>query len=72
MADTGAEGLKQLINAIDADRVVLVIDQFEEIFTRCDKIERQIITGRTRNSAVDFSGRDPIRGGCRRHAQTNC
>ncbi len=41
MADTGAEGLKQLINAIDADRVVLVIDQFEEIFTRCDKIERQ-------------------------------
>jgi len=38
---TGADGLKQLINAIDADRVVLVIDQFEEIFTRCDKIERQ-------------------------------
>jgi energy-coupling factor transporter ATP-binding protein EcfA2 len=37
----GADGLKRLIAAIEAPRVVLVIDQFEEIFTRCEETERQ-------------------------------
>ncbi|MEK8016240.1 MAG: S16 family serine protease [Candidatus Parabeggiatoa sp.] len=41
MAETGADGLKRLIDAIDTPRVVLVIDQFEEIFTLCDKTEQQ-------------------------------
>ncbi len=39
---TGVEGLKRLIEATQAPRVVLVIDQFEEIFTLCeDDSERQ-------------------------------
>jgi len=37
----GADGLKRLIAAIEAPRVVLVIDQFEEIFTCCEETERQ-------------------------------
>jgi energy-coupling factor transporter ATP-binding protein EcfA2 len=38
----GAEGLKLLIEASDAPRVVVVIDQFEEVFTLCqDGDERQ-------------------------------
>ncbi|MGL4503924.1 MAG: caspase family protein, partial [Planktothrix sp.] len=38
----GKEGLKRLIEATQAPRVVLVIDQFEEIFTLCpDDSERQ-------------------------------
>jgi WD40 repeat protein/flagellar biosynthesis GTPase FlhF len=39
---TGVEGLKRLIEATPAPRVVLTIDQFEEIFTLCeDDSERQ-------------------------------
>jgi WD40 repeat protein len=39
---TGVEGLTRLINAVKATRVVIVIDQFEEIFTRChDEMQRQ-------------------------------
>ncbi len=38
----GVEGLKRLIEATQAPRMVLVIDQFEEIFTLCkDDSERQ-------------------------------
>ncbi|MEQ9001321.1 MAG: caspase family protein [Coleofasciculus sp. B1-GNL1-01] len=38
----GKEGLKRLVEATQAPRVVLVIDQFEEIFTLCpDDSERQ-------------------------------
>jgi energy-coupling factor transporter ATP-binding protein EcfA2 len=37
----GAEGLEELIDAIKAPRAVLVIDQFEEIFTSCEQAERQ-------------------------------
>ncbi len=38
----GAKGLELLIEACDAPRVVIVIDQFEEIFTLCqDGVERQ-------------------------------
>ena len=38
----GPEGLQQLIQASSAPRVILVIDQFEEVFTRCeDKEERE-------------------------------
>lgn len=37
-----AEQLEPLLNAAASDRVVLVIDQFEEVFTECrDKNERQ-------------------------------
>jgi energy-coupling factor transporter ATP-binding protein EcfA2 len=39
---TGAVGLNQLVRAASGDRVVLVIDQFEECFTLCrDEVERQ-------------------------------
>ncbi|NJM70522.1 MAG: hypothetical protein HC862_09975 [Scytonema sp. RU_4_4] len=38
----GAEGLRQLVFATDTQRVVLVVDQFEEAFTVCrDSTERQ-------------------------------
>jgi len=37
----GAAGFKQWLDKIEAPRVVLVIDQFEEFFTRCDFSERQ-------------------------------
>ncbi|NJL84534.1 MAG: AAA family ATPase [Chloroflexaceae bacterium] len=39
---TGADGLRRLVQGLDAPRVVLAIDQFEEIFTLCqDKQERE-------------------------------
>jgi WD40 repeat protein len=39
---TGDVGLGHLITAVEASRVVLVVDQFEEVFTLCqDKTERQ-------------------------------
>jgi energy-coupling factor transporter ATP-binding protein EcfA2 len=42
LIDSGAVGLGQLITAIEASRVVLVVDQFEECFTLCrDSVERQ-------------------------------
>lgn len=42
LISTGVEGLKRLIEATPAPRVVLTIDQFEEIFTLCeDDSERQ-------------------------------
>ncbi|MEM9216832.1 MAG: caspase family protein [Cyanobacteria bacterium P01_F01_bin.150] len=37
----GADGLKRLIQASSASRVILVIDQFEEVFTRCDDREER-------------------------------
>ncbi|MEK8020587.1 MAG: caspase family protein, partial [Candidatus Parabeggiatoa sp.] len=42
LIDKGAAGLQLLLDVIDAPRVVIVVDQFEEIFTRCpDDTERQ-------------------------------
>jgi hypothetical protein len=42
LLETGAVGLSHLIQAFKAERVVLVIDQFEEVFTLCpDHNERQ-------------------------------
>jgi energy-coupling factor transporter ATP-binding protein EcfA2 len=39
---SGATGLRQIIAAIESRRVVLLIDQFEECFTRCrDDVERK-------------------------------
>jgi len=39
---TGDVGLGHLITAVEGSRVVLVVDQFEEVFTLCqDKTERQ-------------------------------
>ncbi len=35
----GAEGLQRLIQASTAPRVILVIDQFEEVFTRCKSLK---------------------------------
>ena len=38
----GADGLRRLVQSAQANRVVLVIDQFEEVFTLCqDKVERE-------------------------------
>ncbi|UJB72983.1 pentapeptide repeat-containing protein (plasmid) [Acaryochloris sp. 'Moss Beach'] len=37
----GAAGLQQLIQASSAPRTVLVIDQFEEVFTRCENPEER-------------------------------
>ena len=37
----GPEGLKQLIQASSAPCVILVIDQFEEVFTRCEDVEER-------------------------------
>ncbi|QDL09687.1 hypothetical protein DP113_18805 [Brasilonema octagenarum UFV-E1] len=36
-----AEGLKYLIDTADSKRVLLVVDQFEEVFTLCKDTERQ-------------------------------
>jgi energy-coupling factor transporter ATP-binding protein EcfA2 len=42
LINAGAVGLGQLVRAIATQRVVLVIDQFEECFTLCqDRVERQ-------------------------------
>jgi uncharacterized protein YjbI with pentapeptide repeats len=37
----GATGLARLVEAATAPRVVLVVDQFEEVFTRCDDVAEQ-------------------------------
>ena len=37
----GAEGLRKLVQAATAQRVVLVIDQFEELFTLCEEQEEK-------------------------------
>ena len=37
----GASGLARLIQASSAPRVILVIDQFEEVFTRCEDLEER-------------------------------
>lgn len=38
----GGDGLRRLVQTTDTERVVLVIDQFEEVFTLCqDKAERE-------------------------------
>jgi hypothetical protein len=36
LLEEGAEGLARLVQASSAPRVILVIDQFEEVFTRCE------------------------------------
>nr|MDJ0706886.1 pentapeptide repeat-containing protein [Leptolyngbyaceae cyanobacterium MO_188.B28] len=42
LIEAGADGLRRLVQASDAPRVVLVVDQFEEAFTLCrDRAERQ-------------------------------
>jgi hypothetical protein len=37
----GGAGLARLIEAAPAPRVVLVVDQFEEVFTRCEDVEER-------------------------------
>jgi len=37
----GASGLQRLVQASTAPRVILVIDQFEEVFTRCNSLEER-------------------------------
>ncbi|MGB3293599.1 MAG: hypothetical protein WBB01_11490 [Phormidesmis sp.] len=37
----GAAGLQRLVQASSAPRTLLVIDQFEEVFTRCEQAEEQ-------------------------------
>ncbi|MEO0537700.1 MAG: pentapeptide repeat-containing protein [Cyanobacteria bacterium P01_A01_bin.123] len=37
----GAAGLQRLVQASTAPRVILVIDQFEEVFTRCQSLEER-------------------------------
>ncbi|MBD2023744.1 pentapeptide repeat-containing protein, partial [Leptolyngbya sp. FACHB-711] len=39
LLNEGASGLQRLVQAATAPRVILVIDQFEEVFTRCDSAE---------------------------------
>jgi len=41
LLEKGALGFKQWLDKIEAPRVVLVVDQFEEVFTRCELTERQ-------------------------------
>ncbi|NJR61943.1 MAG: peptidase C14 [Cyanobacteria bacterium CRU_2_1] len=41
LLNQGASGLQRLVQASTAPRVMLVIDQFEEVFTRCDSIEER-------------------------------
>lgn len=42
LLNEGAAGLQRLVQASSAERVILVIDQFEEAFTRCtDRAERE-------------------------------
>jgi len=57
----GATGLRRLVQASTAPRVVLVIDQFEEAFTLCqDEEERELffacLLGVTSTSSVQESG----------------
>ncbi|MBW4641084.1 MAG: pentapeptide repeat-containing protein [Gloeocapsa sp. UFS-A4-WI-NPMV-4B04] len=38
----GADGLRRLVQSSESERVVLVVDQFEEVFTLCqDEVERK-------------------------------
>lgn len=37
----GAAGLQRLVQAAEAERIILVIDQFEEVFTRCGSTEER-------------------------------
>ncbi|MBT9312732.1 nSTAND1 domain-containing NTPase [Leptothoe kymatousa] len=37
----GAAGLQRLVQASRAERIILVIDQFEEVFTRCNNAEER-------------------------------
>lgn len=37
----GAAGLQRLVQAAEAERIILVIDQFEEVFTRCGSAEER-------------------------------
>jgi len=42
LLEAGAVGLSRIVKAFNVDRVILVIDQFEEVFTLCkDAAERQ-------------------------------
>ncbi|MGJ3248645.1 MAG: hypothetical protein ACFE0I_21515 [Elainellaceae cyanobacterium] len=43
LIDSGSAGFYQLISAFKEERIILVIDQFEECFTLCrDSVERQL------------------------------
>ncbi len=39
LIELGADGLRRLVQTETASRVILVIDQFEEVFTRCEDLE---------------------------------
>ncbi|MEM8504223.1 MAG: caspase family protein [Cyanobacteria bacterium P01_D01_bin.1] len=41
LLNEGAAGLQRLVQAASAPRVILVIDQFEEVFTRCESEEER-------------------------------
>jgi hypothetical protein len=41
LLNEGAEGLKRLVQVSSAPRVILVVDQFEEVFTRCESVEER-------------------------------
>ncbi|MFM7426855.1 MAG: caspase family protein [Elainella sp.] len=41
LLNQGAEGLQRLVQASTAARVILVVDQFEEVFTRCNSVEER-------------------------------
>ena len=41
LLNEGALGLQRLVQASSSPRVILVIDQFEEVFTRCEDIEER-------------------------------
>jgi hypothetical protein len=41
LLNEGGAGLQRLVQADPAPRVILVIDQFEEVFTRCERVEER-------------------------------
>ncbi|MGB3495295.1 MAG: pentapeptide repeat-containing protein [Elainellaceae cyanobacterium] len=41
LIEKGADGLRRLVQTDSAPKVILVIDQFEEVFTRCENVEER-------------------------------
>ena len=41
LIEKGADGLRRLVQTDSAPKVILVIDQFEEVFTRCEDVEER-------------------------------
>ncbi|MGJ3248120.1 MAG: pentapeptide repeat-containing protein [Elainellaceae cyanobacterium] len=41
LIEKGADGLRRLVQTDTAPKVILVVDQFEEVFTRCDNVEER-------------------------------